>query len=95
MVKLVANVEKFDNHYVAWIENAKMKGMVVEGESAEEVWNELLISLKVKIAYNLGVDISSIEPLKFKSIKEYEAFKKMDGESRGKVKKEINLQMSY
>lgn len=94
MIKLIANVESFDNHFVAWIENTKnIKGMVVEGNSVEEVFDELLISLKVKIAYDLGVDIDSINHKTIRTEKEMQEYEQMRHLklSDGKVKKEINL----
>jgi hypothetical protein len=52
------------------LKNARnIKGMVVEGSSIEEVMNELLISLKVKIAYDYGIDMNSMDTKKFKSKK--------------------------
>lgn len=91
LLKLIANVESFGNdHYIASIES--IKGMVVEGNSVEEVCKELLISLKVKLAYDLGIDIHrmkdkvhddknmsiDIEDLKFEN---------------GRATKEINLNL--
>jgi hypothetical protein len=94
MLKLIANVQSFDNYFVAWIENTRnIKGMVVEGSSVEEVMKELLMSLKVKIAYDLGIDINSIDHKEFRTEEEFREFRQlklMDG----KAKKEINLSMS-
>lgn len=93
-MKLIANVESFDNHFVAWIENTKnIKGMVVEGNSIEEVFDELLLSLKVKIAYDLGVDVNSIGHKEFKSDRELAEYEKIKNLKLldGKGKKEINL----
>jgi hypothetical protein len=91
MIKLIANVESFDNHFVAWIENTKtIKGMVVEGNSLEEVFHELLVSLKVKIAYDLGIDMSTLDHKEFKSKTEFEEFKKFEM-TDGIGKKEISL----
>lgn len=93
MLKLIANIEAFgEGRYVAFIET--IKGMVVEGESVEEVFKELLISLKVKIAFDLGVDISSIQTKEFKSEQELEDFKRINFLD-GKAKKEISLNMTY
>lgn len=94
MLKLIAIIESFDNHFVAWVENTRnIKGMVVEGNSVSEVMQELMTSLKVKIAYDLGIDISSINHRQISSdveLLEFKNLKFMDG----RAKKEINLQMS-
>lgn len=94
MIKLVANVESYDDHFVAWIENTRnIRGIVVEGKSAEEAMEELLVSLKVKIAYDLGIDIASITHQQFSSETDLEEFKKLKL-MNGKAQKEINLSMS-
>lgn len=61
--KIMAYVESFGDEagFVAWIDNAKFKGMVVQSNSLEGVLKELLISLKVKIAYDYGIEISGLE----------------------------------
>lgn len=48
-----------DTLFIGWID--KIKGLVVEASSKEEVKQELLISLKVKIAYDYGFEISKID----------------------------------
>lgn len=93
MMKLTANIESFeDNKYVAFIDS--IKGMVVQGDSLQDVCKELMISLKVKIAYDYGVDIRDIKHKEFQNEKDFEEFVnkiKMDG---GKAEKEISLDLS-
>jgi len=60
MILVKAEIEKIsDNHFIGRIE--KMKGMIVEAESREAVKKELLISLKVKIAFDYGLEISELD----------------------------------
>ena len=89
MITLVANVESLGDRYVAYIES--IKGMVVESDTLEGVCEELMISLKVKIAYNLGIDITKLKANVFKSKHEFEAFKKLKLVD-GRAKRELNLQ---
>lgn len=57
---LTAQIQHYgEAGYIGSIDS--IKGLVVQGSSREEVRNELLISLRVKLAYNLGIDISKIE----------------------------------
>lgn len=48
-----------DTLFIGWID--KIKGLVVESSSKEGVKQELLTSLKVKIAYDYGFEISTID----------------------------------
>lgn len=51
---LIAKVQKFEEgHYLAFIEG--MPGMVTESTSAKEAFDELMLSLKVKILYDSGL----------------------------------------
>ena len=64
IIKLDAYIEKFtDAKYAGWIDhkNTNIKGIVVQGNSIEEVYKQLLLSLKVKIAYDYGVEILDIQ----------------------------------
>lgn len=93
MIKFIANIEAFGaGRYIAFIDT--IKGMVVEGGSVSEVCKELLISLKVKMAYDYGVDINSIKHKEFASEKELDDFVKKLEFSEGKAKREINLDLS-
>lgn len=59
-IKLIANVENHgDAGYIAWIES--IKGLVVHGNSIDEVCRELMTSLKVKLAYDLGLPASDLK----------------------------------
>jgi hypothetical protein len=81
-LKFVISIESFGtNGYIAWIEG--LKGMVVQGDSKEEVMQELYKSLKVKIAYGLGVSISTLNDMAERAMNE----PKIDDEE----KSEINL----
>ena len=60
-LKLNVCIEKFGSTgYIAWIDNEKFKGMVVQADSPENARRELLISLKTKIAYDFGIHIGAI-----------------------------------
>ncbi|MEP2508484.1 MAG: hypothetical protein ABJH72_03970 [Reichenbachiella sp.] len=93
MMKLVANIESFDNHFVAYVES--IKGLVVEGSSLNEVCKELLTSLKVKMSYDYGIDISSIAHKEFPSEKKMKEFVDQLNFKSGEAQKEINLDMSF
>jgi len=81
-MKLIAKIESYGSSgYIAWIES--MKGMVVQAETQEAVLRELLLSLKVKLSYDLGVNFDNFEE---KEITE-EEWKQI--ESKGE--KEINF----
>lgn len=41
--------------FIAWVDD--FKGLVVQGSSLMDIRKELLISLKVKIAYDLNLEI--------------------------------------
>jgi len=92
-MKLIANIESFDDRYIASIES--IKGMVVQANSIENVCKELLMSLKVKISFDYGVDMNSIQHKEFKNEQELIDFEKQMKLDNGKAKKEINLDMSF
>ena len=56
-------IESFEDEagYVARIDNEKFKGIVVQSDSLKGALEELFISLKVKIACDLGIQIGGIE----------------------------------
>lgn len=61
MIIVTGCIEKYDDSkYLAWAEGDAFKGIVVQGTSVDEVKKELWTSLKVHVAYNLGLDISKI-----------------------------------
>jgi len=49
------------NGYIAWIETPKKMKMIVQADTQEKVFAELIISLKVSLSYQLGVNIDSIK----------------------------------
>lgn len=59
-LKLTANIEKFNGvaGYTGWIE--QMPGIVAQGETREKVREELLLSLKVKLAFDYKIPIVEI-----------------------------------
>lgn len=58
-IQLTAVIQNFgDAGYIGWTE--RIKGLVVQGDSIQETLNELIKSIKVKIAYDFGLDISQI-----------------------------------
>lgn len=93
-IKLIANIEYHANvGYTAWIES--IKGMVVQGNSLDEVCKELFISLKVKLAFNLGINASEI--IEISSEEALAIQRQMDFQHNNETevcKKEINLTLS-
>jgi hypothetical protein len=56
---LVACIESYgDAGCIGWIES--MKGLVVQADSHEKVYDELVTSVKVKLAYDWGIPYSSL-----------------------------------
>ena len=45
--------------FIGWVD--KMKGLVVESDSVEGIKRELILSLRVKIAYDFGLELSKIK----------------------------------
>lgn len=59
MIRIEGVINKFgDNLFYGYI--PQMKGLVVQGESVEQTLKELLLSLRVKLAFDLGLDMSNI-----------------------------------
>ena len=73
-------VETFNDEagYVAWIENEKFKGLVVQADSLERVIQELFTSLKVKIAFDYGISIGGVEEKINQVIQQFKRQKKCD-----------------
>ena len=72
VLKLTAHIEPVSNsQFVAWIENEKFKGTVVQASTLGEAWKELMISIKVKIAYDYNIQINSISEQKVESMEEF------------------------
>lgn len=93
-IKLIANIEHHDEAgYVAWIDS--IKGMVVQADTLEQVCKELFTSLKVKLAFNLGISASEIQEISEDEAKAMEreiAFQKQGNKEI--CKKEISLTLS-
>ncbi len=64
-MKLVAQIESFGEcGYLAWFDSTKIKGMVVKSDSMEGAVKELLISLKAKLSYDLGIHFDDIQEVR-------------------------------
>lgn len=60
-IKICIETFEDDAGYVAWIDNDKFKGIVVQSDSLKGVLEELLSSVKVKIACDLGIEIGGMD----------------------------------
>ncbi|MEX0594876.1 MAG: hypothetical protein WD512_00115 [Candidatus Paceibacterota bacterium] len=72
-----------NNHFMGFI--PKFKGLVVQGASVDEIKNELLNSLRVKIAFDYDLDISKVGAKELKSIKDLKV-------SKGKTANEFKFE---
>jgi hypothetical protein len=60
MLVVTTQIEQYgEKHFMGWSHD--FKALVVQGESEEEVKKELIISLRAKVAYDIGLPISRIE----------------------------------
>ncbi len=74
LIKLDAHLQNFgEAGYLAWIDGSKGMKMAVQAKSPEEATKELLISLRVKLAYMFGIDPASIEQKQFSNEDELQA----------------------
>jgi hypothetical protein len=80
-----------DNGYVAWIETPRKFKMLVHGNTAEEAAKELVISLKVSLSYQLGIDIECIND---QAVSEDEMTRQLSYELVEKGKKEFKFQFA-
>lgn len=88
-LKLIARIEPFGSAgYLAYIDS--IKGMVESAASPEEAMKELLISLRVKMAYDLGVDFDGLRQNTISHMSRY-TIEKIDLNECGYAEKEINL----
>jgi predicted RNase H-like HicB family nuclease len=86
MLTIVAFIEKFgDSLYLGSV--PKFKGLFVQANSLDDIKRELIISVKVMIAYETGLDISKIEAEEIKSIKELRV-------TPGNTKNEYNFEFA-
>ena len=64
-------IERFGNSlYIGY--TPKFKGLVVHGKTIPEIIKELIISIKVKMAYDYDLDISKIQGKELKSLDDIE-----------------------
>ncbi len=76
MFKLTAEIYKFkDTGFTGWIR--EIRGIVVQGDSPDEVREELIKSLSIKIAYDYGID-----PPTFQEVSEEEIKKTQEARER-------------
>jgi hypothetical protein len=86
MIIVEGFIQQYGNNlYLGYI--PKFKGLVVQGGSIKEIKRELLTSLKVKIAYDYGLDINKIRSKELKSVKDLNLVK-------GKIKQEYKFEMA-
>jgi hypothetical protein len=88
MLKLIAIVESFgEAGYIAWVANSKGNTIqIAQGSTASAAIRELIISLKVKCAYDWGAEIEHIGAQEL-SFEEYEQLDMQNG----KAEKEISV----
>lgn len=88
---MTVRVESFGDEagYVAWIDNEKFKGMVVQSPSFKGVLTELFTSIKVKIAYDYGINVGGIDEKIEAILREHENL-----EPKCEGRQEINLKFA-
>lgn len=87
MLKFIAVIENYgDAGYIAWMNNKKGHGQTAQGKTAEDALNELIISLKIKCAYEWGAQIEdlAVEPISLEEFQKTEL-------REGKIEKEISV----
>lgn len=73
-IPLTAHIEPFDHvGFLAWINTDKFK-VVVQADSVQNAIKELLISVKVKLAYDYGINLNLIEEKEMLSEDELDKF---------------------
>lgn len=60
-IKICIETFEDDAGYVAWIDNEKFKGFVVQSDTLKGALEEILTSIKVKVACDLGIEIGGME----------------------------------
>lgn len=78
--------------FVAWIDNPKNFKMLVHGNTPEEAAKELVISLKVSLSYQLGIDIRDISEKQVSS--DEQLYKELSNELKQNGKKELKFQFA-
>jgi hypothetical protein len=61
LIKAKIEQASSNEYFATVIDNEKFKGIVVQASSEEEAAKELLTSIKVKMAYDYGIAIESIQ----------------------------------
>lgn len=60
MLVVTTEIQKMsENAFMGWSHD--FKALVVQGQSEDEVKKELLISLRAKVAYDMGLPITKVE----------------------------------
>jgi predicted RNase H-like HicB family nuclease len=90
--KLIARVEPIgeDGGYLAYIDS--IKGMVESANTPELAMKELLISLKVKLAYDLGISYDALKDSVLVPLEQY-AIEHTQLEEKGYTEKEIKFNL--
>lgn len=89
--KLIARIESWgDAGYLAYIDS--IKGMVEQAETPEKAMQELLISLKVKMAYDLGIGYEALKETVVAPLDHYQ-IERVDFENKKYIERPINLSM--
>ena len=74
--------------YLAYIDS--IKGMAEMAETPHDAMKELMISLKVKMAYDLGIELDGLKESIIVPLEKYQ-IEEIDFDSNNYAEKEINL----
>lgn len=58
MKNIIAHIEQNTNGFIGWV--PEFKGLAVQGESVEEVKKELDTSIRVKLSYDLSIQVDEV-----------------------------------
>jgi hypothetical protein len=90
--KLIARIENVGNGgFLAYIDS--IKGMVEQEETPEMAMKELLISLKVKMAFDLGIGYDDLKDTVINPLEEYK-IERIDFNNQSFVERDINVLMN-
>jgi Holliday junction resolvase len=78
--------------YIAWIESPKNFKMLVQAATPEATAKELVISLKVSLSYQLGIDIRDISEKQASS--DEQLYRELSNELKENGKKELKFQFA-
>lgn len=88
-LKLTARIQKHGAAgYLAYIDS--IKGMAEMADSPHDAMKELMISLKVKMAYDLGIEIDGLKESIIVPLEKYE-IEQIDFDSNDYAEREISL----